>query len=115
MTCGTKHYARLMSHFNIVVDVFLRLDKPFQDAIADITRRMGYGMAEFIEKEVRERERRDTGGRGGGGGQEVEWKQGGKRDGRQRSRGAEEQQRSSRQQWRRAGLGLSLHQAQGQC
>lgn len=67
MTCGTKHYARLMSHFNIVVDVFLRLDKPFQDAIADITRRMGYGMAEFIEKEVRERERRDTRGMGDGG------------------------------------------------
>lgn len=25
-----------------------------QDVIADITKRMGYGMAEFIEKEVRE-------------------------------------------------------------
>ena len=53
MSCGTNHYQRLMAHFNIVVDVFLRLDQPFQDAIADITRRMGAGMAKFIPKEVR--------------------------------------------------------------
>lgn len=53
MDCGTKHYKHLMAHFNIVVDVFLRLDRPFQDAIADITKRMGAGMAKFIQKEVR--------------------------------------------------------------
>eukprot|EP00798_Chlamydomonas_sp_ICE-L_P000462 gene462-1868_t len=51
--CGYNHYKRLMVEFGTVVEVFLRLDKPFQDVIADITKRMGAGMAEFIEKEVK--------------------------------------------------------------
>ncbi len=41
-----------MSEFGIVVDAFLSLDKGFQLVIADITKRMGEGMAEFIEKEA---------------------------------------------------------------
>ena len=36
-----------------VVDAFLGLDKSYQDAIADVTERMGAGMAEFITKEAR--------------------------------------------------------------
>ncbi|GLC35682.1 hypothetical protein PLESTB_000483400 [Pleodorina starrii] len=52
MACGTKHYKRLMAQFDIVVNVFLSLEPAHQKVIADITRRMGYGMAEFIEKEV---------------------------------------------------------------
>ena len=35
-----------------MVDAFLKLDKGYQLAIADITKRMGAGMAEFIAKEV---------------------------------------------------------------
>jgi farnesyl-diphosphate farnesyltransferase len=35
------------------VDVFLSLEPGFQEVIADITRRMGEGMAEFIQREVR--------------------------------------------------------------
>lgn len=41
-----------MSNFGHVIRVFLSLDPSFQKVIADITRRMGEGMAEFIEKEV---------------------------------------------------------------
>lgn len=52
MACGYKHYKRLMAHFGKVVNVFLSLETDQQHVIADITRRMGYGMAEFIEKEV---------------------------------------------------------------
>lgn len=52
MKCGYGEYIRLMDQFGTVVDVFLGLDKQFQDVIADITRRMGDGMAEFIEREV---------------------------------------------------------------
>lgn len=52
MECGTNHYQRLMKEFGIVVDVFLGLDPVFKEVIADITRRMGHGMADFIEKEV---------------------------------------------------------------
>jgi len=39
---------RLMQRFATVVDAFLALDPAFQQVIADITRRMGEGMAEFI-------------------------------------------------------------------
>jgi hypothetical protein len=35
-----------------VVDAFLKLEKPYQDAIAEVTQKMGAGMAEFIEKEA---------------------------------------------------------------
>lgn len=52
MECGYNHYKRLMAQFGVVVNVFLALPPPHQAVIADITRRMGYGMAEFIEKEV---------------------------------------------------------------
>lgn len=51
MVCGTKHYKRLMENFGIVVNVFLGLEVSHQIVIADITKRMGYGMAEFIEKD----------------------------------------------------------------
>ena len=34
------------------MDAFLKLEKPYQDAIAEVTQKMGAGMAEFIEKEV---------------------------------------------------------------
>jgi hypothetical protein len=30
MDCGYNHYKRLMAEFNVVVDVFLSLDKVFQ-------------------------------------------------------------------------------------
>ncbi|KAI8477155.1 MAG: farnesyl-diphosphate farnesyltransferase [Monoraphidium minutum] len=49
MQCGYGHYVRLMREFGTVVDVFLSLEPGFQAVIADITRRMGAGMAEFIE------------------------------------------------------------------
>lgn len=53
MNCGTGHYVELMRRFDAVIRVFLTLDPAFQDAIVDGTKRMGDGMAEFIEKEVR--------------------------------------------------------------
>jgi farnesyl-diphosphate farnesyltransferase len=34
------------------VDAFLQLGEDYQLAIADVTKRMGAGMAEFITKEV---------------------------------------------------------------
>ena len=52
MDCGEKHYKRLMKSFGTVVRAFLALEPMFQEVIADITRRMGEGMAEFIQKEV---------------------------------------------------------------
>ena len=52
MKCGYGHYVRLMKQFGTVVDVFLGLDPGFQEVIADITARMGQGMADFIQKEV---------------------------------------------------------------
>ena len=51
-TCGEKHYKTLMMEYPKVTNVFLRLKKPYKDVIADITRRMGKGMADFIESEV---------------------------------------------------------------
>lgn len=36
-----------------MVEAFLKLDKRYQDAIAEVTMKMGYGMAEFITKEAR--------------------------------------------------------------
>ncbi|KAK9815785.1 hypothetical protein WJX72_009464 [[Myrmecia] bisecta] len=52
MSCGQGSYVRLMEHYPNVTDVFLGLDMSYQKVIADITRRMGAGMAEFIEKDV---------------------------------------------------------------
>jgi farnesyl-diphosphate farnesyltransferase len=51
MPCGEGHYAELMERMPLLVDVFLGLEEKYQAVIADITRRMGEGMAEFIEKE----------------------------------------------------------------
>ncbi|GBF87650.1 squalene synthase [Raphidocelis subcapitata] len=51
MDCGYGHYVRLMQRFDTVVDVFLALEPGFQAVIADITRRMGEGMAEFIQQD----------------------------------------------------------------
>ena len=50
--CGEKHYKDLMKNYPRVTYVFLRLKKEYRTVIADITRRMGAGMAKFIEKEV---------------------------------------------------------------
>jgi farnesyl-diphosphate farnesyltransferase len=52
MDCGYKHYKKLMKEFGTVINVFLSLDKEFQIVIADITKKMGAGMNEFIQKEV---------------------------------------------------------------
>lgn len=53
MSCGTGHYKDLMAQFGTVVNAFLELDEPFKVAITDATKKMGAGMAEFIEKEVK--------------------------------------------------------------
>ena len=50
--CGEKHYKRLMDEYPKVTAVFLALKKEYQDVIADITRRMGEGMSNFIKREV---------------------------------------------------------------
>ncbi|KAK8706646.1 hypothetical protein V6N13_050201 [Hibiscus sabdariffa] len=52
MTCGTKEYKVLMDKFHLVSAAFLELEKGYQEAIEDITLRMGAGMAKFICKEV---------------------------------------------------------------
>lgn len=51
-SCGTKHYKVLMDEFHHVSTAFLELDRGYQLAIEDITKRMGAGMAKFICKEV---------------------------------------------------------------
>ncbi|KAI4375683.1 hypothetical protein MLD38_013524 [Melastoma candidum] len=51
-SCGTKHYKVLMDQFHLVSTAFLELGKSYQEAIEDITKRMGAGMAKFICKEV---------------------------------------------------------------
>ncbi|KAK3195384.1 hypothetical protein Dsin_026694 [Dipteronia sinensis] len=50
--CGTKHYKVLMDEFHHVSTAFQELGKGYQEAIEDITQRMGAGMAKFICKEV---------------------------------------------------------------
>lgn len=50
--CGTKEYKVLMDQFHHVSTAFLELGKHYQQAIEDITMRMGAGMAKFICKEV---------------------------------------------------------------
>lgn len=44
----------LLVHFDVVIDEFLRLDNKFQQVIADITHRMGNGMADYATGEHRE-------------------------------------------------------------
>ncbi|XP_061957566.1 squalene synthase 2 isoform X1 [Populus nigra] len=51
-SCGTKDYKVLMDQFHDVSTAFLELEKGYQEAIEDITKRMGAGMAKFICKEV---------------------------------------------------------------
>ncbi|KAI3878771.1 hypothetical protein MKX03_030788 [Papaver bracteatum] len=50
--CGTNHYKVLMDEFHHVTTAFLELGKGYQEAIEEITKRMGAGMAKFILKEV---------------------------------------------------------------
>ncbi|CDH57248.1 squalene synthetase [Lichtheimia corymbifera JMRC:FSU:9682] len=53
--CGPDEKDReLLVHFDVVIDEFLRLDDKFQKVIADITRRMGNGMADYAAGEHRE-------------------------------------------------------------
>ena len=52
MMCGTGHYARLMEQYPLVTDVFLTLGPQYQEVIADICKRMGNGMADFIPQEA---------------------------------------------------------------
>ncbi|RKP09657.1 isoprenoid synthase domain-containing protein [Thamnocephalis sphaerospora] len=42
----------LLVHFNYVIEHFLSINPVYQTVIADITRRMGYGMAEFCTRRV---------------------------------------------------------------
>ncbi len=53
MQCGTGHCKNLMAQFSRVVEVVLQLDEQYQEVIANITQRMGAGMAKFITMEVR--------------------------------------------------------------
>jgi len=46
--CGEKDYKVLMDQFHHVSTAFLELGESFQEAIEDITKRMGAGMAKFI-------------------------------------------------------------------
>nr|WNX96137.1 squalene synthase 2 [Ayapana triplinervis] len=50
--CGTKEYRILMDQFHHVSTAFLELNDSYQEAIEDITMKMGAGMAKFICKEV---------------------------------------------------------------
>ncbi|KVI04147.1 Squalene/phytoene synthase [Cynara cardunculus var. scolymus] len=49
---GTKEYKILMDQFHHVSTAFLELNGSYQEAIEDITMKMGAGMAKFICKEV---------------------------------------------------------------
>ncbi|THU73036.1 hypothetical protein C4D60_Mb04t18550 [Musa balbisiana] len=51
-SCGTKDYKVLMDKLHLVSTAFLELERSYQEAIEDITKRMGAGMAKFICKEV---------------------------------------------------------------
>ncbi|KAE8695227.1 Squalene synthase [Hibiscus syriacus] len=51
-SCGTKNYKVLIDKFHHVSTAFLELKKGYQEAIEDITKRMGAEMAKFICKEV---------------------------------------------------------------
>ncbi|XP_023755298.2 squalene synthase 2 [Lactuca sativa] len=53
-SCGTKEYRILMDQFHHVSTAFLELNGSYQEAIEDITMKMGAGMAKFICKEVHE-------------------------------------------------------------
>ncbi|CAA7047528.1 unnamed protein product [Microthlaspi erraticum] len=51
-SCGTKECKVLMDEFHHVSAAFLQLEKSYQEAIKDIAKRVGAGMAKFICKEV---------------------------------------------------------------
>ncbi|KAF8109696.1 hypothetical protein N665_0093s0049 [Sinapis alba] len=51
-SCGTDEYKVLMDQFHHVSAAFLELEKGYQEAVEDITKRMGAGMAKFICQEV---------------------------------------------------------------
>lgn len=48
----TEDYRMLMLHYDKVARVYARLDVGYRDVIADITRRMGHGMADFADAKV---------------------------------------------------------------
>ncbi|EFN59888.1 hypothetical protein CHLNCDRAFT_18492 [Chlorella variabilis] len=48
MSCGSGEYVRLMENYPLVTDVFQGLDKRYQQVIADICKKMGAGMADFV-------------------------------------------------------------------
>ena len=50
--CGYGPYVDLMKRYAHVATVFNGLERGYGAVIADITQRMGNGMADFIEKEV---------------------------------------------------------------
>ena len=52
VACGYGPYVDLMRQYRHVAEVFNSLESAYAAIIADITRRMGNGMADFIEKEV---------------------------------------------------------------
>jgi farnesyl-diphosphate farnesyltransferase len=46
----------LLVNFHYVIEHFLTLPKAYQDVITDITKRMGFGMAEFCTRKVESKE-----------------------------------------------------------
>ena len=52
MNCGYGAYIDLMKQYPLVSEVFMGLDHEYQRVIADICKRMGNGMADFITIEV---------------------------------------------------------------
>eukprot|EP00210_Caulerpa_lentillifera_P002987 g2852.t1 len=52
LSFGSGHYRVLLEDFSKVNRVLINLDKKPMEVILDITKQMGHGMAEFIEKEV---------------------------------------------------------------
>eukprot|EP01027_Heterolobosea_sp_BB2_P014231 GEZU01020462.1.p1 GENE.GEZU01020462.1~~GEZU01020462.1.p1 ORF type:complete len:425 (+),score=189.52 GEZU01020462.1:558-1832(+) len=48
--CGEKHYKVLLEQYDKVIAVYQSLNPKYRAVISDITKRMGAGMAEFIDK-----------------------------------------------------------------
>ncbi|KAK2642554.1 hypothetical protein Ddye_024317 [Dipteronia dyeriana] len=53
-SCGKKNDQVLMDQFHHVSTAFMELQKGYQEAIEDITKRIGAGMAKFIYKEKKD-------------------------------------------------------------
>lgn len=49
----TEDYRMLMSHYDKVARVYAALAPEYREVIADITRRMGHGMADYADQKVR--------------------------------------------------------------